>query len=115
MLSIKAFIDTICTFKGVNQSELAKQIDYTVPSLYRKTGSEAWRVRIGELESIVHKTGYRLRIELLDENSVPRFSMDSDPDHPLVDCGKIEEMRSTFANAMSDKFKYSKREESSGE
>ena len=112
MLNIKSFIDAICMHEGVNQSGLAGKIGYTVPALYRKTGKDAWKVRIGELESIVHKSGYRLRIELLDENGVSRYSMDSDPQHPLVAEEVIKECRETFANAMTDSFKQSRKNKS---
>ena len=93
MLNMKTFFDAICLYENISLTKLAERLHITVPAMYRKASGSSARVSLGEFENMVHGAGYRVRMELVDENGKVLFSMDSDAEHPLMSQDEVDKMR----------------------
>jgi hypothetical protein len=93
MLNMKSFFDAICLYENISLTKLAERLHITVPAMYRKASGSAEKVALGEFENMVHGAGYRVRVELINEEGKVLFTMDSDPEHPLMSQEKVDSLR----------------------
>lgn len=85
MLDISQMFRTIANNRNENISELAKELGYTQTSFYTKVGSRVGALKLSVLESILHKLGYRLVMQVVDTEGKILYVTHSDPEHPLLD------------------------------
>lgn len=84
------------------KEELPKVLDESYVVFRRKIGNKL-NTRISYLEWIVHKLGYRLRLEIIDKDGMVVSVTMSDPKRPLL----------TEEDKTADKVKYTKHVDSS--